>query len=322
MRPRTIVTTDPHLILEPNSQPMGSWRECHAEELVLFNYRRAWRGCSKSFHLKCFMGIHTGLTPSLLPLRRDVTEEEEKLYKCLNCGVEFVHRHTLNRHLHQRGLVKLLTHIHVKIGSVDWRWCWPKKKKSPFSRSLCSAQRLLNTEFSWSRESTFWRARFYMLKVQQGLFSHPHFRSLKKIFFCRVSGKGCNHQSPADHHMWTHTWEKTRPTATWGSMQRNQGKSLQTVCSETYRRSDRLKCVSQVCTHEASHEDPSRRKTQRVQETPEESPDSLGWRRHQQSKTFHTSQHWSVYMSDTRIQKTAANSHYITYEIHVLVSLV
>lgn len=79
------------------------------------------------------------------------------------------------------------------------------------------------------------------------------------------------------------------------------GESLKTVCSKTYRRLDNLKCISQVSTDEASQEDLYRRKTASML-----------------CKTFHSSQHWSVYMLDTnvhknKIQKPAANSHYVTY---------
>lgn len=199
MRPCIIVTTDPHLILEPSTAHLradgnrGNVMQKNWFSLITKGlFRRP--GCSKSFHLKCLMktdywahfrpftsapSVANALLHGSASLRTgDVTEEREKLCKCLNCGVEFVHGHTLNRQVHQRSLVKPLTHIHVKIGSMDclvqhWRRC--RALKSTFSCSLCSAQRLLRTEFGRSQESTFWGARFYILKSAARASSHSHF---------------------------------------------------------------------------------------------------------------------------------------------------
>lgn len=195
-----IVTADPHPILEPNRAHLrADGNRGNVMQMNRFSSttKGLFRcpGRSKSFHLKCLMKIHywahskpftsapsvaNALLHGSASLRTgDVTEEQEKLCKCLNCGVEFVHRHTLNRHVHQRGLVKLLTHMCVKIGSVGclaqhWRRCCALK--STFSRSLYSAQRLLSTEFGRSEESTFWRARFHILKSAARLF--------QRLLFC------------------------------------------------------------------------------------------------------------------------------------------
>lgn len=230
-----MVTVDPNPIPEPNRAHL---RAGGNRENVM---RKKWYsattkgllrcpGCSKSFHLKCLTRIHhwahskpftsaasvaNALLHGSASLRTgDVTEEQEKLCECFNCGVEFVHRHALNRHLHQGGLVKLLTHVYVKIGSVDclpqhWRRCCALK--SAFSRSLCSAQRPLSTEFGRSRVSTFWRARFYILKVQQGLSLVLIFGHSKNLPSAMSVVKAATTRA-----LWTHTWEKTFTCKTYG----------------------------------------------------------------------------------------------------------